>query len=460
MDGMSLRCIDREKLFTVNELFFSTTDPHGVIRFGNHVFTRVSGYPENELFGFAHSRVRHPDMPAAIFRLFWNTLKQGESIAAFVKNRSKDGEYYWVMAVATPIPDGYLSIRLKPTSELLPVVTAIYKRLRLIEIHALNKEQSKEEAIALSTAQLQKELLELGFKEYTSFMRYALSTEMSARQKALQSANQDFSSGHTLTSFNRNSTAPELSAIEQEYIQRNDLLGKMLEQLTQLKSFSIEILAMCKVMMRLSEDISMVAMNAKVAADSKVLEAISGLLATAEQDNRRIIVRMNHAISKIINDLDHLAYEVSVAALQGEIALEFVHEVSASDADNRSILMDQLQVLIAESAASQSRLSNRLENAADWFNESFAVIEKLNYSAKSLRYIRTSAVTESAHLSTEHSFCSLFDVVKRQIERTSELSEQMRNALTLGRRAVRSILETDEMIASVVAPSNLAYTTT
>ena len=83
-------CVDRPRSFHIEELFFSTTDSQGVIQSGNDVFTRVSGYDESELIGKPHSKIRHPDMPACVFRIFWNRLIAGQSIAAYVKNRAKE----------------------------------------------------------------------------------------------------------------------------------------------------------------------------------------------------------------------------------------------------------------------------------------------------------------------------------------------------------------------------------
>jgi PAS domain S-box-containing protein len=85
----------REREFGIEELFFSTTDVKGHISAGNEVFTRISGYTEDELLGRAHNVIRHPDMPRGVFQLLWDTIQAGRPIAAYVKNRAKDGELYF-----------------------------------------------------------------------------------------------------------------------------------------------------------------------------------------------------------------------------------------------------------------------------------------------------------------------------------------------------------------------------
>ena len=114
-------------------MFVSRTDKRGVIQNGNEVFVRVSGYEKSQLIGCPHNIIRHPDMPKAVFKLFWDYLKSNKVVAAYVKNRSLEGEYYWVLAVAMPTSSGYFSVRSKPNSDLFPVVEKIYRECLKIE---------------------------------------------------------------------------------------------------------------------------------------------------------------------------------------------------------------------------------------------------------------------------------------------------------------------------------------
>ncbi|MCF8475517.1 MAG: PAS domain-containing protein [Pseudolabrys sp.] len=170
--------LDQEVPFKFEELFFSRTNPRGVINFGNGVFQRISLYSWDELFKKPHNVIRHPDMPRGVFWLLWDTLKKGEPIGAYVKNRAKDGRHYWVYAIVTPIESGYLSVRLKP-SALLSVVTDEYKALLSMEV----KDKLEPKA---SAALLLKRLAQLGFEDYGSFMAAALSQEMAARNQQLR----------------------------------------------------------------------------------------------------------------------------------------------------------------------------------------------------------------------------------------------------------------------------------
>ena len=113
-----------EVTFSAEQELVSTTDTRGVITYANPAFCQVAGYTAQELLGQNHNIVRHPDMPAAAFADMWQKLKQGQSWRGVVKNRCKDGRYYWVDAFVTPIYQqhklvGYQSVRVKPDAKLI-----------------------------------------------------------------------------------------------------------------------------------------------------------------------------------------------------------------------------------------------------------------------------------------------------------------------------------------------------
>lgn len=177
-----------EREFLVEELFFSTTDSRGVITSGNDVFARVSGYPIGDLLGEPHNIIRHPDMPRAVFALLWNYLENGKTIGAYVKNMAKDGAFYWVFALASPIPNGYLSVRFKPTSPTLETVSALYAEMRKVERQHGDHGPGKKDAIQASTEVLLKALRSLGFNTYDEFMSTVLCAELGSRDAKMQSS--------------------------------------------------------------------------------------------------------------------------------------------------------------------------------------------------------------------------------------------------------------------------------
>ena len=165
--------------FDISEIFFSRTDGHGIIQSGNTVFKSVSGHGWAGLLHSPHNIIRHHDMPKGVFHLLWETIKQGKPLGAYVKNKTKSGQPYWVFAVVMPIKDGYLSVRIKPTSPLFSVVQVEYENFRKKEVlEKVTPLKGHENIVA--------RMKELGFSNYAKFMVQALLTEWSAREVALE----------------------------------------------------------------------------------------------------------------------------------------------------------------------------------------------------------------------------------------------------------------------------------
>lgn len=129
-----------ERFFDKNEVIVSKTDLKGRITYANEVFQRIAGYSEQELLGQPHSIVRHPAMPRCVFKLLWDTLASGEEIFAYVINRSRNGDHYWVFAHVTPSFDeqgniiSYHSSRRVPRRDVIDdVITPLYKQLLDVE---------------------------------------------------------------------------------------------------------------------------------------------------------------------------------------------------------------------------------------------------------------------------------------------------------------------------------------
>lgn len=117
-----------------NCYIYSATDLKGQITQVNEAFVRISGFSEAELIGQPHNLVRHPDMPPEAFADCWRDLKAGLPWSGIVKNRRKDGGFYWVWAFVSPIRDhgqviGYESVRRPASREQVTAVTPAYKKL-------------------------------------------------------------------------------------------------------------------------------------------------------------------------------------------------------------------------------------------------------------------------------------------------------------------------------------------
>jgi len=116
-------------------LIVSKTDIKGRLSYFNDQFVQAAGFTEAELMGQPHNIIRHPDMPPEAFEDLWVTLKAGKPWAGAVKNRRKNGDFYWVLASATPIWEngqvtGYMSIRSKLAADQRAEAEHVYALLR------------------------------------------------------------------------------------------------------------------------------------------------------------------------------------------------------------------------------------------------------------------------------------------------------------------------------------------
>ncbi len=113
----------------------SRTDLKGILTYANKAFIEISGFEEHELVGKNHNVVRHPHMPPEAFEDLWFTIKQGKPWVGIVKNRCKNGDFYWVKATVSPVVKNgqiveYLSVRTKPSTEQVAQAEAFYRDIK------------------------------------------------------------------------------------------------------------------------------------------------------------------------------------------------------------------------------------------------------------------------------------------------------------------------------------------
>jgi len=118
-----------------NDFIVSKTDTKGRLTYVNEIFMTMAEYTERELLGKPHNIVRHPDMPKAVFKLLWSRIQDKEEIFAYVQNKTKNGNSYWVIANVTASVDdrnniiGYYSVRRKPKASALELIKPLYAKM-------------------------------------------------------------------------------------------------------------------------------------------------------------------------------------------------------------------------------------------------------------------------------------------------------------------------------------------
>lgn len=131
----NLPVVDREIKIKPGCFIISQTNRRGVLTAVNDYFCEISGFSRAELIGQAHNILRHPDMPQAAFANMWQELQAGRSWMGIVKNRCKDGSYYWVDAFVSPLKEageiiGFESVRVAPAASAVSRAKVTYSRLQ------------------------------------------------------------------------------------------------------------------------------------------------------------------------------------------------------------------------------------------------------------------------------------------------------------------------------------------
>ncbi|MEO1498445.1 MAG: PAS domain-containing protein [Planctomycetota bacterium] len=315
--------INEPRWFEPHELFFSLTDEKGVIRYGNRVFTRVSGYPEHDLVGKPHSLIRHPDVPRCVFRLLWDYLDAGKTIAAYVKNLAADGRYYWVLAVVTPCRDGYLSVRLNPSTPYFEAVKAAYAETLKIE-SSVECIDGKQAAIDRSLPHLARMLADHGFKSYDEFMRTALKAELEARGELTVAGDPPVMSDAA--------GADRLVELHASLERLNEHLQGVFESLGVFERLSSQLTTKQRAMGELAPSLNILALNAHIAAsqlgeEGAVLSVVSKSLGERSKEADRLIVRLMERMEPVCDAARGVAFEVEVAQIEAQVCEAFAREL-------------------------------------------------------------------------------------------------------------------------------------
>nr|WKF55824.1 Aerotaxis receptor [Paraburkholderia busanensis] len=130
----NLPVTDDEYVLSGQDVIITRTDLQGRIVYANEAFLRSSGYPHAEVIGAPQNIVRHPEMPEEAYRDLWDTIGRDRPWTGVVKNRRKQGGFYWVLANVTPVFErgekvGYMSVRTKPTAVQIARATRLYAKL-------------------------------------------------------------------------------------------------------------------------------------------------------------------------------------------------------------------------------------------------------------------------------------------------------------------------------------------
>lgn len=441
-ERLSVRLLNEERDFQLHELFFSTTDNHGVICHGNEVFARVSGMSLEELIGSPHNIIRHPDMPRAVFRLFWDMIRNGKTIAAYVKNLATDGRYYWVLAVAMPSEGGYLSVRMKPSSELLPVVQRLYNQMLAVERNIEIEPKKRLAAMEASTQLLHRHLLELGFPTYEDFMLHALATELSSRHSKLINAHPNSTNDrHSNRYLNPTSEFDFLVPLLRACRTLDGELKVAFDQLEKFKEMNIQLSKNSASVLRSAESIRSLSMNAKIAANRmgnrhSTLLVVADSLGTVSHNSQSVITELAARMQAVIAILSQLMFDVAATKLQCEVSIQFLEELLDGDLHEMDVKLEgSLRTLFDQIASRVGSVFDHLQSTEGRMLELQTQLERLERNNRTLRFVQFAGKKESS--GETNGFGVVFQEVKSHIDATKLNCDSLSNSIQASLAQVR-----------------------
>ena len=124
-----------EYVLNEHDLIVTKTNLNGVITFANNDLSRITGYSREEIIGQQHRIFRHPDMPEAVYIDLWKTILNQATWRGIIKNKTKDGGFYWVSADVTPFYEndtlvGHMSVRRKASIEDIQRAQKAYAQMK------------------------------------------------------------------------------------------------------------------------------------------------------------------------------------------------------------------------------------------------------------------------------------------------------------------------------------------
>ena len=356
-------------------------------------------------------------MPRVVFKIFWDYLKAGKPIVAYVKNKTKEGSYYWVFAVVFPLGDEYISIRIKPNTSILSVVKDIYFKLKSAEAE-LTMSQSEELILRL--------LNEHGFLSYDHFMNEVLLAELLERKKLLlerksEDSNEEaVNSSFALTIKPLYSISKTLLNEYAKWFEKIDSFIKIKSAFTQ-KGLELRILA---------RDIVFLSLNASVASykldiNGETFGVLASDVRTNAKENDSLIGKIHETSQYISESLNEIIFLVSYISLQMEMVTYFIYEILHDTNEEINPSVDVLFELVSLYNEKLMKLPFLFDKA---IGKNIAYLEELNQQVMYLGYVQIYGIIESARCNDDGlGFGEIFSQLKNLIAKTSDEILVMKN---------------------------------
>lgn len=464
---------ETEVPFKIEDLIFSTTDEKGIIRSTNDVFLTMARYSPEEVLGEPHNIVRHPTMPKAVFHLYWNYIKQGKPIGAYVTNIASDGSYYRVYTLATPLQDGYLAIRFKTTSKYRRIVADLYQEMCEFEAELSAQGKTTAELVVDSTALLNDRLHELGFSDYDSFMNITLEEEMRCRDVQIRQAYScDLWQRGALSASDVLREPVDPRALLVLHLERCcSVAGTLFSKIGSLLSLQDQLNANAAAVMNVSKAFEMSSINVSLEAtrlgkQAECLSVIANHLGESSQRVCDLALSTQSQILSTSESLGRAVFCIAATRLQFETMLDFSRknqnaDVSSNQTWNEEILRAHPRqrpeaVMVDLLHAVQSQQNTLMPTMKALIDDLITLesnIVSVKRSMLMMRFAQLGGKIESSRLDSDNDISTLVDSIGEDIVKTvrqiSELESDLATVATDLRTSFRQLNSLDGSLGDV-----------